>query len=338
MSAFSVSFMGSDVVASCDASTTILDACISTGAPVPYNCRSGECGECWARLMSGSIEEIPGADPAIFNDVDRQQGDILTCMCFPRSNLELDVPLKSNKNVAAIETINTLVEGITWHGREILEVAVLPPSPISFQPGQYFDWTIRTNGVKRSFSAASAPDSEMLWFHIRLHPDGIASNFVSDVLRVGDFLEITGPFGHFKISDNAHRPAIFVAGGTGFAPIRSILDAAVSRKDTRPVRLFYGARTSDSLYCTDDADRWRSTLPDFKFFPALSDEPIETGVDAFRGNVTDLLDSELGSEVFGAEAYLCGPPPMIDAAIDVLLTKGIEKEDIFYDKFLPAKR
>lgn len=338
MSEFSVSIAGSDIVASCDPGTTILDACIAKGAPVPYNCRSGECGECRARLLTGSVEEIPGADPAIFNDVDRQRGDILTCLCFPRSDLEIDVPLHDDKPVAAVETFNALVEEIVWHGREIVEVAVLPPSPVDFQAGQYFDWKIPTNGVRRTFSAASAPDRELLRFHIRIHPDGIASNFVRDRLRVGDVLEITGPFGHFALSGNSHRPAIFVAGGTGFAPVRAILDAAISGKDKRPVRLFYGARTADTLYCKDDAERWRATLPDFRFFPSLSEESEDCLVEAFRGNITELLDQELGGEVFGAEAYLCGPAPMIDAAIEVLLAKGMEKEDIFYDKFLPAKR
>ena len=323
---------------SCEPDTTILDACIAVGAQVPYNCRSGECGECRARLVSGSVEEIPGADPAIFNDEDRQRGDILTCMCFPRSDVEIDVPLQDDKGVAAIETVNALVEEIIWHGSEIVEVAVQLPTPIDFHPGQYFDWTIPTKGVKRTFSAASAPESELLRFHVRIYPDGIASSYVRDVLRVGDVVEVTGPFGHFALSDNIHRPAIFVAGGTGFAPIRSILEAAIGRKDPRSVRLFYGARTADTLYCSTDADRWREVLPDFQFYPALSDEPTECGIDVFTGNVTDLLERELGGEVFGAEAYLCGPPPMIDAAIDVLLSKGMDKEDIFYDKFLPAKR
>jgi len=329
---------GSDIVAPCTPDTTLLDACIASGIPVPYNCRSGECGECRARLAAGSIEEIPGADPAVFTDKDRQQGLILTCMCFPRADVTLDVPMLDTGPAPKIETTNVLIEEIRWHGTEIVEVTVLPPVPIAFQPGQYFDWTIPTANARRTFSAASAPGAETLAFHLRVYPDGVASRFVRDRLRVGDVIEITGPFGHFALSANVHRPAIIVAGGTGFAPVRSILDAAMAQGDPRPIRFFYGARTAETLYCADDVRRWRHTLTDFRFHPAVSEETGTDAPEAFRGNISDLLDRELGGEVFGAEAYLCGPPPMVDAAIDVLVQKGLEKDDIHYDKFLPAKR
>lgn len=335
MTRHTITIAGSDPVP-CEDGQNILDACIVAGLPMPYNCRSGECGECIATLAAGEVEELPGADPAIFTDRDRDEGRIFTCMCFPRSDVELAVTLRDGVAAPKIERIYAAVERIAWHGADIAEIEVATPWPINFRAGQYFSWKIPGIEPDRSFSAANRPGTETLIFHVRIYPGGAVSTFVKDRLGGGDVIELEGPYGHFGLSENDFRQAILIAGGTGMAPIRALLDDAFARGDARPMKFFYGARVQDDLYCLDDMAAWASTHAGFSFTPALSEEPADSGWDGTRGLVTDALQKEMG-DAFGAEAYLCGPPPMIDAAIDILLAAGLDAHDIYYDKFTPAR-
>jgi NAD(P)H-flavin reductase len=145
-----------------------------------------------------------------------------------------------------------------------------------------------------------------------------------------------GPYGQFRLSANEWRPALCIAGGTGLAPVMAVLDHAAARKDKRPIRLFYGARSRDELYALDRIEEWKKLLPDFEFTPVLSDEPADSPWKGARGLVTDLLAEQVG-DAFGLEAYVCGPPAMIDAAVEVLTRVGALEEDIRADRFVQAK-
>ena len=334
MAEHQISVTGSEQV-TCRDDQTILDACIAAGLPMPYNCRSGECGECIATVRAGEVEELPGADPAVFTDLDRAEGRILACMCFPRTDVEIAVTLRDGVAAPKIERVNAAVERIHWHAPNIAEIEVATPWPIDFRAGQYFNWKIPGIEPDRSFSAANRPGTETIVFHVRIYPGGAVSGFVKDRLGAGDVIALEGPYGHFRLSENDFRPAILVAGGTGMAPIRAVLDDAFARGDGRPMKFFYGARAQADLYCLGDMAKWMGARDGFSFTPVLSDEPADSDWDGARGLVTEVLEIQMG-DAFGAEAYLCGPPPMIDAAIPVLLAAGIDEHDICYDKFTPA--
>lgn len=331
---------GTDGAVGCAADRTILDACLEAGLQMPYNCRSGECAECVATVVRGEVEELPGADPAVFTDRDREAGRILTCMCFPRSDLELETVLRDGIAAPKIERVHCMVERLEWHGPNIAGIELQAPWPIAYRPGQYFDWQIDGIEPDRSFSVANAPGpsgaGENLGFHVRYYPGGKVSEHVKAHLGVGHSIEIEGPYGHFGLTDNDWRPALMIAGGTGMAPMRAVLEAAIASSDPRPMRYFYGTRTQEDLYCQADMAAWSGRKDNFAFIPALSHEPAESGWAGARGLVTDVLAEQIG-DAFGAEAYLCGPPPMIDAAIRVLLDAGLAEEDIRYDKFTPAR-
>lgn len=320
----------------CPEATTILDACLAHGLPMPYNCRSGECGECIADLRAGEIEELPGADPAVFTDGDRASGRILTCMCYPRSDLEIDIKLRDGIAAPKIEHVSGVVEDIRRHGQNVVEIRLATPRPLDYRPGQYFAWRLPGIAPNRSFSAATRPGGDAVVFHVRIYPDGKVGDYVKARLALGDTVDLIGPYGHFGFTENDHRPAICVAGGTGMAPLHAALDAAFHAGDRRSIRYFYGARTQQDLYCLDSMAAWQAAHPTFRFVPVLSDEPPDSGWTGERGLVTDVLSREIGA-VFGAEGYLCGPPAMIDAAIEICLTAGLLEDDIYYDKFAPAK-
>jgi NAD(P)H-flavin reductase/ferredoxin len=322
-------------VLACPPTQTLLDACIADGVPISYNCRSGECGECMASLVSGEVHELPGADPAIFTDTHRAQGKILTCMCFPRSALTLDIPLQSDAPAIRPAAVNAMVQRVERLTPSIFGVTVETPWPIEYYAGQAFEWVVPGIAPNRTYSAANRPGSDVIEFHVRVYPGGRIGAFVSD-LTAGQPLQLMGPYGQFRLSGNDWRPALCVAGGTGLAPVMSLLEHATATKDRRAIRLFYGARSQDELYGLDRIEALGALLPDFTFTPVLSDEPQDSGWTGTRGLVTDVLAEEVG-DAFGLEAYLCGPPLMIDAAVDVLTRFGALEQDIRSDRFVQAK-
>lgn len=319
----------------CPASQTLLDACIAAGVPISYNCRSGECGECMASLIAGQVHELPGADPAIFTAAHRAQGKILTCMCFPRSALTLDIPLQADAPAIRPTAVNAMVQQVDQLTPSIRRVTVETPWPIEYYAGQAFEWMVPGIAPNRTYSAANRPGSDVIEFHVRVYPGGKIGAFVAD-LTAGQPLQLIGPYGQFRLSGNDWRPALCVAGGTGLAPVMSLLEQAAVTKDRRAIRLFYGARSQDELYDLDRIEALGALLPDFAFTPVLSDEPPDSGWSGARGLVTDVLAEDLG-DAFGLEAYLCGPPLMIDAAVDVLARFGALEQDIRSDRFVQAK-
>ena len=319
----------------CEASQTLLDACIAAGVPISYNCRSGECGECMASLVSGKVHELPGADPAIFTQSHRSQGKILTCMCFPRSALTLDIPLHADAPAIRPAAVNAIVQRVERLTPSIYGVTVETPWPIEYYAGQAFEWVVPGIAPNRTYSAANRPGSDTIEFHVRVYPGGKIGAFVAD-MTAGQPLQLMGPYGQFRLSANDWRPALCVAGGTGLAPVMSLLEQAAANRDKRSIRLFYGARSQEELYGLARIEALAAMLPDFVFTPVLSDEPQGSGWTGARGLVTDVLAEEVG-DAFGLEAYLCGPPLMIDAAVDVLTRFGALEQDIRSDRFVQAK-
>jgi toluene methyl-monooxygenase electron transfer component len=319
----------------CRADQTLLDACILAGVAVPYNCRSGECGECMAALMSGQVHELPGADPAVFTDTHRAQGDILTCMCFPRSLIVLNVALQMQADTIRPATFNVLVKLIERLTPTIFGVTVETPWPIEFRAGQNFEWVLPGIAPNRTFSAANRPGDRVIDFHVRVYPGGKVGEFVSGI-SAGYAFQMIGPFGQFGLSAHSWRPCVCVAGGTGLAPILSSLDRAFAEGDRRPITLIYGARTREELYCLEKINSWSKQFSSFTFIPVLSDEPDDLAWRGKRGLVTEALADHLG-DVFGLEAYVCGPPAMIDGTVRALERAGVQPEDIRTDRFSQVK-
>jgi phenol/toluene 2-monooxygenase (NADH) P5/A5 len=320
----------------CRGDQTLLDACIQIGLPVPYNCRSGECGECMAKLKSGQVHELPGADPAIFTESDRAQGNVLTCLCFPCSDIVLDLPLLETESGSIRPTsFNAMVARVEQLTPTIYGVTVETPWPIEFHAGQCFEWAVPGVAPNRTYSAANRPGKDVIDFHVRVYPGGKIGTFVSE-MSSGSTLQLLGPFGHFGLSSNDWRPAVCVAGGTGLAPIMSVLDKALHAKDKRPIHLLYGARSQEELYCSSLLREWTTSHSSFTYTPVLSDEPPNSGWSGRRGLVTDVMMDHLG-DVFGLEAYVCGPPAMIDAAVAGLESAGVLHGDIRTDRFVQAK-
>lgn len=321
----------------CAPGQNILEACLANGVPMPYNCRSGECGECCAKLLKGTIAEAPGADPAIFTDADREAGRMLTCLCAPTSDISMEIVLREGPPAAKIQNFNALVARVEQLSVSVVQVELETPWEIPYRAGQYFEWKLSGISPNRSYSAANKPGTDALIFDVRLHPNGKVSEFVQNSLYAGEAFELIGPYGHFGFSENHHRPAVCIAGGTGLAPLKAMIDDAFSNGIERQIKLLYGARQQGDLYDIELLEQWRAEHTSFSYEIILSDEPEESAWSGARGWVHDFISQSLHGDGFGMEAYLCGPPPMIDAAVPVLEQIGILQDDIHADRFIVAK-
>lgn len=335
-SSFPIEIAPSSHEISCRSDQTLLDSCIQIGVPAPYNCRSGECGECIAKLLEGEVYEMPGADPAVFNDDHRAAGQVLLCMCFPRSPITLEVALSSAEPAIRPATIDATVERIMRVTPTIFQVSAATSGVVEYHAGQCFEWVVPGIRPNRIYSAANRPGSERIDFHVRVYPGGRIGDHVTNGLAPGQRLQLVGPFGQFGLSASDWRPSICIAGGTGLAPIHAILDEAFARGDGRPIHFFYGARHQAELYCLDTIERWAQAHSSFTFTPVLSDEPAGSGWTGARGLVTNAVAKSLG-DAFGLEAYICGPSAMIDAAVAVLEDAGLSSHDIHADRFVQAR-
>jgi propane monooxygenase reductase subunit len=204
---------------------------------------------------------------------------------------------------------------------------------MNFKPGQYAELYIPGTEVHRAYSMANTPTSdERAEFIIKVYPGGRFSGLLDGELAVGDKMKMKVPFGMFMLHEKSEGDIVFVGGGSGMAPIWSILNHMVERGIDRKATFYYGARTEEDLFYLDELAEMEEKLPNFRFVPALS-EPDENGDwDGETGLVTDVV-KRLEGDLDGTEAYLAGPPPMIDAAIPVLEMKGVDTDHIYFDKF-----
>jgi propane monooxygenase reductase subunit len=214
-----------------------------------------------------------------------------------------------------------------------LVIRLVEPATLKFFPGQYVDFAIPGSDETRSFSMANTPsgDTGLLEFVIKIYPNGLFSGYLDSEVAVGDQVEITGPFGVFTLRDNPDADIVFVGGGAGMAPILSLLRSMAERGIHRRATFYYGARRRRDLCFADELAALGEALPNLRFVPALS-EPDDHGWEGETGLITDVLRRK-ETDLTRADAYVCGPPPMVEAALELLPALGVADKRIFYDKF-----
>jgi propane monooxygenase reductase component len=233
---------------------------------------------------------------------------------------------RATAEVAAIEEVT--------HDLRHVTLTLLDPTELRYFPGQYVDVTVPSQGVTRSFSMANTPTGRAgtLEFVIKVYPDGRFSSLLSGGdLSVGDRVEVVGPYGVFTLREGSDARIVLVGGGAGMAPILALLRALAERGSVRDIVFYYGARTRRDLCFEDELHELERALPSFRYVPALS-EPDGSDWDGETGLITDVLKRREDS-LTGAHAYVCGPPPMVEAAMPVLGGLGVEEKRIYYDKF-----
>ncbi len=318
------------------AGASLLEACASHGILLPSACGGrGFCGRCVVEVISGDLTPpTPAEENKIFG-TDRAEGLRLACQARIRG----DVQIRLDPEILAVRRHTGKLVEKTFLTPDIahLRIAVDAQPPFSFRAGQYIQFEglvapAPAKPVLRAYSMATAPaDPRHVELMVRHVPNGVCSTWIHQHLQPGQPVAFRGPFGHFHLS-GTEAPMVGIAGSSGMAPLRSIFQDILLKGIQRPALFFFGARTRQDLFLLEEWADFKKKAPWFEFIPVLSHEPENSPWTGERGLVTDAVARRL-PDLTGQEAYLCGSPGMIDAAIAILTARGMPTDHVFYDKF-----
>ncbi|CAI07088.1 CDP-6-deoxy-L-threo-D-glycero-4-hexulose-3-dehyd rase reductase [Aromatoleum aromaticum EbN1] len=317
-----------------DDDQTILEAALAAGLLLPYGCRDGACGACKGRVLSGEVD-IGEVSASALPDAERAAGLALFCRARARSDLVLEARNVRRASDIPVRKLPCRVQRLRRAAPDVMIVDVKLPASETFRfhAGQYIDF-ILAGGGRRSFSIANAPDdADHLELHVRHVPGGQFTEHVFNAMKERDILRFEGPLGSFGLREDSTGAALLIVGGTGFAPIKSIVEHAIRTGERRPMTLYWGARDRAGLYLDDLARSWESTLPGFRYVPVLSESGPDDSWSGRTGLVHHAVMQDL-PDLSVHEVYACGAPAMIDAARrDLVAERHLREEAFFSDAF-----
>ena len=327
------------------AGDNLLKSALGSGVQWPHDCRVGSCGTCKCKLKSGQIKELSDFS-YVLSQEDLQAGMILACQSELQSDVQIEVDLlEDSEQSLNISSHKGLIHSMNPLTHDIVELVIKADEdiPRNALAGQYAEISVNDIDQPRSYSFAKSPTKENdreVSFFVRRVPDGEFTEWLFADDRVGESVDITGPYGSFYLRPG-QSPIVCVAGGSGMAPIKALLEHARDNNCRREVLYLFGARSQRDLYCLDIMEQLKSNWKGkFEFIPVLSEEPEDSGWEGARGFVTDHLKQTYIDtnkvNMAKSQGYLCGPPPMIDAAIEIFTAAGMDKDDVHFDKFLDA--
>jgi len=317
----------------------VLRAAAEQGIMLMHGCKEGQCSSCKSFVLDGEDFELDKYSTFALPDYEREEGFTLLCRTHVYEDVTIELlnydedmirsGLPIQQGVAEVVSI----DAVTRDMRHVV-LRLVEPTELRFFPGQYLDIAIPGTESTRSFSMAniSSRESGLLEFVIKVYPDGLFSGFLDTQLTAGDRLDIVGPFGVFTLREGRDGDLIFVGGGAGMAPILCLLRSMVERGITRKATYYYGARTRADLCFEEELHALEDLLPGFRYVPALSEATSEDDWDGEVGFITDVVRRH-ESNLADVDAYVCGPPPMVEAAMTVLTQLGAPEKRIYFDKF-----
>ncbi len=310
---------------------TVLDAAQRAGIALPYSCRSGVCASCKALLVAGRVS-YPHQPPLALDADERAHHAVLLCQAVPASDLTIAAREVTSVEDIARRALNVVLAHKQPLAPEVIGLRLAPAPgerPLHYLAGQYLD-VLLDAGKRRPFSIANmpAPDGS-LELHVRHVAGGGFTSWVSEQARVGDTLRIEGPLGTFVPREDSERPMIFMAGGTGFAPVKAIVEHFLALGTRRAMRVYWGARQSGDLYLRTQAEQWQRDAHDLKFIPELSE------ADDAHARVGLVHEAVLADhpDLSGHDLYMSGPPAMIDTARHRFVDAGLPEDRLYYDSF-----
>ena len=312
---------------------TILEAAIRQGIGLPYGCRNGACGKCAGEVISGKTETDPDALRALAKK-EFEAGKTLFCQACAKSDIEIKVREIVKTNDIEIKTLPCRVEKKQLLTHDVMKLLLKLPETerLQFLAGQYLEILLK-DGKRRAFSIANAPhDDAFIELHIRHVPDGHFGDYVFDGLKEKSLMRIQGPLGSYFLREDSNRPIILMGGGTGFAPLKGMLEHAFYIGLDRPIHLFCGARAKKDLYMDEMVQLWLKQYKNLKYTAVLSDPDEE---DDWQGETGFIHESVIRHypDLSGFDVYLSGPPPMVKAGMDLFYEKGLPETHIYSDSF-----
>ncbi|MBL6751045.1 MAG: 2Fe-2S iron-sulfur cluster binding domain-containing protein [Nevskia sp.] len=318
---------------------TILDACLRAGVWLPHACGHGLCATCKVQVVDGEVE-LGAASPFALMDFEREERKALACCAVAQSDLVIEAAVDEDPDarhhpvrdfagrVSRIVDLSPTIKGIHVE---------LDGEGIAFQAGQYVQVRIPGEDAPRAFSLANPPgQGTHVELNVRRVPGGKGTGYLHERLAVGDPLALSGPFGRFFVRTSDPQPLLFLAGGSGLSSPRSMILDLLAQGETRQITLVYGARNRAELYYHAELQALAAAHANFHYLPALSEPTAACAWDGFTGFVHEAAAAHFGGDFRGHRAYLCGPPPMIEACIRSLMQGRLFERDIFTEKFLTS--
>lgn len=312
---------------------TILEAALREGFTLPYGCRNGACGSCKGKVIEGEIDYGEYQQSALSED-EKSAGMALFCVGKPRSDMVLECREVGAARDIQVKTLPCRVQKLERVAHDVIVLQLKLPANerLQFLAGQYIDILLK-DGKRRSFSLATAPhNDEFLELHIRHTPGGRFTDHVFNEMKEKAILRFEGPLGSFFLRENSDKPILFIAGGTGFAPIKGMLEHAFYVGIERQMTLYWGTRTLRDLYMPQLPSAWQQAHANFRFIPVLSQAQPE---DHWPGRVGRVPEAVLNDfeDLSGFQVYACGTPAMVEAARSKFVLRGLPAQEFFADAF-----
>ncbi|BBB27591.1 NADH:ubiquinone reductase (Na(+)-transporting) subunit F [Amphritea japonica] len=317
---------------------TILDAALRQGVWLPFACGHGTCATCKVQVLEGE-GDLGNASPFALMDMEREEGKILACCCTPESDMVIEADIDVDEDFAGypvLDFVGTVTE-VQDLSPTIKGIFFELDNTMEFQAGQYINLNIPGVEGNRAFSIANKPsDGKTLELHVRLVPGGAGTTYLHEQLQVGDTLDVSGPYGQFFVRKSDEQGAIFIAGGSGLSSPQSMILDMLEEGDGRQITLLQGARNVSELYNRELFENLDNEFSNFTYVPALNAPEEGDNWEGFTGFVHEAANAHFDGRFDGNKAYLCGPPPMIDAAITTLMHGRLFERDIHMERFVTA--
>ena len=330
---FTVTVQPSGRVFSVDRDEPILSAAIRQGVGLPYGCKDGACGSCKSKLLEGRVIHGVHQNKALSAE-EEAAGWILTCQAAPQTDVVVEARTVPGAGEFAIRKMPTRVTTISRPAPDvaILQMQLPANDRLQYRAGQYVEFILR-DGSRRSYSMANAPhtqeDKPGIELHLRHLPGGKFTDHVFTAMKEKDILRMEGPFGSFFLREDSDKPMILLASGTGFAPIKAIIEHLQHSKSERHAELYWGCRSKADLYLHDWALQAARTLPNLRYIPVLSEPKPE---DAWTGRTGFVHQAVMHDHpnLMNHQVYACGVPIMVESAKHDFVTKSGLPDDEFY--------
>jgi len=319
-------------------SQTVLEAAIEAGINLPYGCRNGACGACKGKVLTGKVMHDDYQGSAL-TDAEQAAGMALFCCARPLEDLVIEC-----RQIDMVQGIKPRILPVRVQNKEqlgedvmVLHLQLPASEQLTFMAGQYIEFLLK-DGRRRAFSIANAPHEKgFIELHIRKIAGGHFTEQVFNEMPVKTILRIEAPLGSFFLREQNDKPIIMVAGGTGFAPVKGMIEHMVFNQITRPVYLYRGARQVSDLYMDDLCQRWAQFMPNIQYIPVISDGNDGDNWDGRRGLVHQAV-LEDHADLSGFEVYVCGAPGMVDIAKQTFVERGLPEEEFYSDAFTFAPK
>ena len=319
---------------SCEADETILSAAIRAGVGLPYGCKNGACGSCRGMVLFGDVTHGTHQARAL-PPADEEKGFSLFCCARPHSDVVIEAREVLGTGEFPIKKLPSRIARLERVGDDVMTIALqLPASEkLQYRAGQYIEFMLK-DGKRRSYSLANAPHvGEHVTLHIRHMPGGLFTDQVFSTMKERDILRFEGPLGTFFLREDSDKPMVLLASGTGFAPIKAIVEQAVHIKSQRPMMLYWGGRRPKDLYMHALCEEWARTVPNFSYIPVISHATQDDHWHGRTGFVHQAVMNDL-PDLSNYQVYACGAPAMVDAArTDFGASCRLPEEEFYADAF-----